>query len=1157
MNTKKKIFGFALALALIVSAHFAFDVHSASATTCLGAGSGGTGICNATSSNVGQAIVVSSTVTSGGITVPVYTYKTISGGGGSSSTYTTVGGTGVTSTVAVGATNTTTTVTLNINNGSVQTCVAGQDSNGISAVGIISCNIAVHTIAGVNTSTISFVAAGGTSITTSTNSITFTTVSTSTANTWTALQSYTQGITVNGTTTLASTTNAILVTNASGQVSGFAGSNCSGGQAPTGHSATGTVQNCTTYLQSNQSVTLTISGDATGTASGATSINDSITVSGLLGKALPSLATGTLEFTGGAWTLGALPLTSYNVIGGTGISTATTTNSATITNTGVISFNGGTGAAVYTVNAGTGLSVTTSTTSSTLTLNINGGSVQNCTNQAVTGISSSGVITCSAVVSSIGGVATGTVQIIAGTNITISTTTNSITINSTASGTVSSATSSPGTFTITGNGTSTISGNATTTSVINNLNNIQYVPQNYATAGCAGIAGPMNWQTCVYDIYKSMAPVGGGQIWQDFDIGNSTSTGWTSLLSFNINGDQVSLNCTTNAVVPYVGTSTPTADTWLPSGQNIALNFDFGNPIGHARTSESGNCDMRGSSSLVAAGNAMTATSTGIYFGGTYSYTDNTLTATTSNAGAVGVDVDYNINGFGRNLWYGANAYVDEFTGSSSGGNCSAMSGCLLFFDVANNSGERWVMQGGTYTDPGNSTTTNAVFLSNAGTASIFFNFNSVDDAPVICGSSDGQCDVSSNHVENAAYNTYGAYIPFQNPSSDRSTMLIVSSEEFANDATTGSGKTWVTLIKHGGQLIAQGDHIDNYGGATITNFSDHSNDNGIESELICQIQITTGGLTNIVAGGGGNTYSQATGANCTEDVGNSFAIEMFANSNNVNDITSGNNLVATFDHTGNWTLGLAGTSGSLNLQGNFNATGTITSSGNTTVKGTLILPNVTSTFLATDANGNVIATGTPSGGGGGGSGNLFVTPSSSILANNVVAFQTNASTTVKATSSIYTYADGGVSINTSTEAGAFNIANASGTNVLKVSSITNPTSSAVLLDIQATSSVFQVLASGHINATGTAPTMGTCGSSPTVIGNDFAGTITIGSGVVTSCAMNFAIPMESSNYQCVATDNSAAISTAATSQNVSTVTFGLSATLGSGKIFYMCTENL
>lgn len=495
-----------------------------------------------------------------------------------------------------------------------------------------------------------------------------------------------------------------------------------------------------------------------------------------------------------------------------------------------------------------------------------------------------------------------------------------------------------GNFTVTGNGTSTISGNATTTSVINVLNNIWYVPQNYATAGCAGDPTATKWQTCVYAIYKAMAPNGGGTIMQTFSV---TST-WTGLLSFNINAVQVQLMCSPNVTLTYTGTSTIPSGSWLPSGENIALNFNFGNPYGHGRTSQNGNCDLRGSSSPIAAGNSMTATSTGIYFGGTYSYLDNTLTATTSNAGAVGVLVDYNVNGFGRNIWYGANAYVDEYRGTSSGGNCAAKTGCLLFVDIANNSGERWVIQGGTYTDPGNSTATNAIYLTNAGTASLFFNFNSADDAQIVCGASDGLCDVSQNHIENAAYNTYGNYIPIVNPSSDRSTSINASFIEFANDATTGSGKTWTTLIKHGAQLTAIGDHIDNYGGATITNFSDHSNDNGVESELICMLQVQGGGLTNIVAGSGGVPYSLANGSPCNQNVANSYTIGMRAEQNNTNEIFSGGNVVGTFDHSGNWTLGVTGTSGSLGVQGNVNATGSITATGNIkTFNGLITVPTV------------------------------------------------------------------------------------------------------------------------------------------------------------------------------------------------------------------------
>lgn len=275
-------------------------------------------------------------VTSGGI---------VSCGSVSIPTYTFSAGTGISTSQSTSTTNTTTTITLNINNGSVQNCTTGQWVNQLSSTGIVSCGVSINTINGVNTSTITFIAGSGMQITTTTNSITFTNtgsgVSTSTANTWTALQTFTQGITANGAVTLPSSTSAILVTNSSGQVAGFAGSNCSAGNAPTGISATGTVMNCTAYLSGNQSVTLTISGDATGTASGATSISDSIQVTGLLGKSLPSLATGTLEYINGAWTLGNIPNNTFVAGSGLTVSQATSTTNTTTT---------------YTLNIGTGCS---------------------------------------------------------------------------------------------------------------------------------------------------------------------------------------------------------------------------------------------------------------------------------------------------------------------------------------------------------------------------------------------------------------------------------------------------------------------------------------------------------------------------------------------------------------------------------------------------------------------------------------------------------------------------------------------------------------------------------------------------------------------------------------------------------------------------------
>lgn len=71
------------------------------------------------------------------------------------------------------------------------------------------------------------------------------------------------------------------------------------------------------------------------------------------------------------------------------------------------------------------------------------------------------------------------------------------------------------------------------------------------------------------------------------------------------------------------------------------------------------------------------------------------------------------------------------------------------------------------------------------------------------------------------------------------------------------------------------------------------------------------------------------------------------------------------------------------------------------------------------DANGNKYSTSTSGGGSGSGNGNLFVSPTSSVLANSVPYYVSAASSTVAPTSSIYTFANGSLSIGTSTNYGA------------------------------------------------------------------------------------------------------------------------------------------
>ena len=102
-----------------------------------------------------------------------------------------------------------------------------------------------------------------------------------------------------------------------------------------------------------------------------------------------------------------------------------------------------------------------------------------------------------------------------------------------------------------------------------------------------------------------------------------------------------------------------------------------------------------------------------------------------------------------------------------------------------------------------------------------------------------------------------------------------------------------------------------------------------------------------------------------------------------------------------------------------------------------------------------------------------------------------------------------------------------------------------------ATSSIFSTT---KVVTTGTASSVSSCGSSPSVIGNNTAGTVTIGSGVVTACTITFGSNFDSTPT-CVVTTSSGSVSVGVTSLSSSAMTVGFSATLGSGKIYYICMQ--
>lgn len=84
------------------------------------------------------------------------------------------------------------------------------------------------------------------------------------------------------------------------------------------------------------------------------------------------------------------------------------------------------------------------------------------------------------------------------------------------------------------------------------------------------------------------------------------------------------------------------------------------------------------------------------------------------------------------------------------------------------------------------------------------------------------------------------------------------------------------------------------------------------------------------------------------------------------------------------------------------------------------------------------------------------------------------------------------------------------------------------------------------------APAMGTCGTSPSVTGSDMGFTVTVGSGVVTACTVNFKRTWNSTP-QCVESDNSTAVTGDISAISATAVTFSFSATLGGGQIYALC----
>lgn len=220
---------------------------------------------------------------------------------------------------------------------------------------------------------------------------------------------------------------------------------------------------------------------------------------------------------------------------------------------------------------------------------------------------------------------------------------------------------------------------------------------------------------------------------------------------------------------------------------------------------------------------------------------------------------------------------------------------------------------------------------------------------------SNGITVVRDSHIEDAAFATYGEYIPFYFDSAS-SNMLVFSGNVIA-DSSNNSSTNFDTIIKHGVNLVATGNHIENYGGQTITYFADHSLNNGSSSEYISGTTIQGGGLTNISRNW---AYTVPRGIGAHTNYANSYGNGFVTNSNNTVEWKVGNNVSAlTADQNGVLT-----TVGNIELGHATDTTLSRVSSGKIAVEG-VDVPTISSTNTLTNKRipprtGTTTSSGTP-----------------------------------------------------------------------------------------------------------------------------------------------------------------------------------------------------
>jgi hypothetical protein len=155
----------------------------------------------------------------------------------------------------------------------------------------------------------------------------------------------------------------------------------------------------------------------------------------------------------------------------------------------------------------------------------------------------------------------------------------------------------------------------------------------------------------------------------------------------------------------------------------------------------------------------------------------------------------------------------------------------------------------------------------------------------------------------------------------------------------------------------------------------------------------------------------------------------------------------------------------------------------------------------------------------------------------NRIGFTTNG------TGRLFIDENGGVGIGTSSTAYTLNVLGNSYAGLLNLASSTG-------------SSVFSVNGAGNIVTGGGTPSVSSCGTSPSVSGNDTAGTVTVGSGVVLSCTITFSTARANTpRIVGVVTGGGLNVTGGYSAKSTTAVTFSFAATVGAGTFDYFIVE--